>query len=109
MQGVWWVQTAFIMYVADPAFDPEEMGGAMMTPVIMVIHFLWISFGSLLVFVFMRSVQSRILGREIGFSSLKNIGRVDEESQALRDDMYRNVDAINARVVELSGSTRHVQ
>jgi hypothetical protein len=48
LQGVWWIQTAYIMYVSDPAFDPEEMGGTMMTPVLLVAHMLWVSFASLI-------------------------------------------------------------
>ena len=47
LQGVWWIQTAYIMYVSDPAFDPEEMGGTMMTPVLLVMHMVWIAFASL--------------------------------------------------------------
>lgn len=48
LQGVWWIQTAFIMYVSDPAYDPDEMGGTMMTPVMLVVHMLWIAAGSLM-------------------------------------------------------------
>ena len=89
LQGVWWIQTAYIMYVSDPAFDPDEMGGTMMTPVLLVAHMLWISFGSLLcrfllffvlfdvdtinicffiniaVLLVMRFIQSKVTGQEI--------------------------------------------
>jgi hypothetical protein len=43
LQGVWWVQTAYIMFTADPAYDPDEMGGTMMAPVMLVVHMLWVS------------------------------------------------------------------
>lgn len=56
LQGVWWIQTAYIMYVSDPAYDPEEMGGTMMTPVVLVMHMLWIAFGS-----FMRKFELIII------------------------------------------------
>ena len=46
LQGVWWIQTAYIMFVSDPAYDPEEMGGAMMTPVVLVAHMLWVATAS---------------------------------------------------------------
>lgn len=97
------------MYVSDPAFDPEEMGGTMMTPVIMVIHILCVSFGSLIAFLIMRRWQSRILGREISFLPLKGSedrSRMDEEHQPLREDLHRNGGIVDTRAVELSGIQR---
>lgn len=43
LQGVWWVQTAYIMYTANPAYDPDEMGATMMAPVMLVVHMLWVA------------------------------------------------------------------
>jgi len=71
LQGVWWIQTAYIMYTSDPAYDPDEMGGTMMTPVVLVGHMLWIAAGSMMLLLIMRALQSRGLGREIQFSPLK--------------------------------------
>lgn len=48
LQGVWWIQTAYVMFVSNPAYDPEEMGGAMMVPVLFVMHLLWISTAAVL-------------------------------------------------------------
>lgn len=43
LQGVWWIQTAYIMYTGNPAWDPDYMGAAMMAPVVFAVHMLWIA------------------------------------------------------------------
>lgn len=70
VQGVWWLQMLCMNY---PAFDPNEMEGAMMAPVILVVHMLWIALASIVVFLVMRFMHSRALGCDVvGFMPLKN-------------------------------------
>lgn len=48
LQGIWWIQTAFIMFTSDPAYDPDYMGGTMMAPAVFVFHLLWLSAASII-------------------------------------------------------------
>lgn len=72
LQGVWWIQMAYMMFLSNPAFDPDEMGGVMMTPVILVTHMLWVAVGTLFLLLIMRFMYSKFLGREVAFAPLKS-------------------------------------
>ncbi|GAB4813862.1 hypothetical protein N2152v2_000908 [Parachlorella kessleri] len=65
LQGVWWIQTAYIMYVSDPKWDPDSMAGTMMAPVVLAVHMLWIAFASLSVLLVMRVLYERVTGRAL--------------------------------------------
>jgi hypothetical protein len=70
LQGVWWIQTAQIMYVSDPAYDPEYMGGTMMAPAVFVFHLLWVSAAVAFLLLGMRWYYSRfIFEKDICFTS----------------------------------------
>lgn len=98
VQGVWWIQMAYMMFMSYPAYDPDEMGGAMMTPVILVVHMLWVAIASIAVLLVMRFVYSRALGRDVvGFMPLKN--SIDANGNARLDEE----DGVPSRAVELSG------
>jgi hypothetical protein len=43
LQGVWWVQTAYVLYRALPRFDPDDMQGSMMMPPHLVVHMMWVA------------------------------------------------------------------
>lgn len=43
LQGLWWIQTAYIMFTSNPAYDPDYMGGTMMAPAVFIFHMLWLS------------------------------------------------------------------
>jgi hypothetical protein len=74
LQGVWWVQTAFIMFVSDPAYDPEYMGGTMMVPAVFVLHMMWISVFGVVLLAVMRALYSKQYAREIDLSSTTSMG-----------------------------------
>ncbi|KFM23782.1 Transmembrane protein 45B [Auxenochlorella protothecoides] len=108
IQGVWWIQTAYIMYRAKPQWDPEDMSSAMMAPVAWVTHVLWITAAMLSVFLLMRWVTERHLGwvykEERGAPGLgspmpaarygaqrpsgRTNGHIDLELSALTSDKY---------------------
>ncbi len=89
---------AYMMFMSYPAYDPDEMGGAMMTPVIFVVHILWVALASISTFLVMRFVYSRVLGRDIGFMPLK--ASIDGNGTLEADQL----DAPPShRVVEMSG------
>lgn len=69
LQGIWWIQVAFIMFTADPAYDPDYMGGSMMVPAVFVFHLLWVTAAAMILLLVMRSIYSRSHGREISFVS----------------------------------------
>jgi hypothetical protein len=73
LQGVWWVQTAFIMFVSDPAYDPDYMGGTMMVPAVFVMHMLWIGVMGVVVLAAMRGLYVKRFGREIDVNSGPNV------------------------------------
>lgn len=67
LQGVWWIQTAYIMYRGVPMWDPDYMGSVMMVPVVFVLHMLWISAAMLALLLVMRALHARYEGRPIAF------------------------------------------
>lgn len=110
LQGIWWIQVAFIMFTADPAYDPDYMGGSMMVPAVFVFHLLWVSAAAMIcafsdflarysllffshlnshilyciaVLLLMRSVYSRAYGREISFVSRQPRIDMDDTSGAI--------------------------
>jgi hypothetical protein len=82
LQGVWWIQTAFIMFTADPAYDPDYMGGTMMVPAVFVMHMLWLAAASVAVLLLMKRMYSSMFGREIQFVSQKSDYRQLDSLQA---------------------------
>ena len=92
LQGVWWIQTAFIMFMADPAYDPDYMGGTMMVPAVFVMHMLWISVASVFILLIMRRIYTLRYGRDIEFSS---------PTQHTSQKEYRPVDSGNGLGVDV--------
>lgn len=86
LQGIWWIQTAFIMFTADPAYDPDYMGGTMMVPAVFVMHILWLAALGAFVLLFMRRMYVSKYGREIEFVS---------SSHTTHHKEYRPVDSGN--------------
>lgn len=109
LQGVWWVQTAYILYVSDPAFDPEEMGGTMMTPVLLVVHMLWIAVAALGLLLLMRAGYRRRHGVTVEFAPPQS-----DDKAALYDpagalyDEEMNGGRANGTALEMAGLTHHV-
>jgi hypothetical protein len=94
LQGVWWIQTAFIMFTADPAYDPDYMGGTMMVPAVFVMHMLWICAASAILLLIMRKVYSAMYGRDVQFNSA-----------AKRTGEYRQLDNSAVADVGLSSTS----
>lgn len=67
-QGAWWVQTAYIMYRANPAWDPDYMGAEMMAPVLFCFHLVLIALAMLLLLLGLRAVMERQRGVAIALT-----------------------------------------
>lgn len=72
LQGVWWIQTAYIMYDSNPAWNPFYMGASMMAPASFCMHMLWIALACLCALLIGRFVFTAITGLEVGFCSTSN-------------------------------------
>ena len=81
LQGVWWVQTAFIMFVSGPAYDPDYMGGTMMVPAVFVLHMMWICVLGVVVLAVMRVIYSKRFAREIDLNAGGAVGAVGGKNQ----------------------------
>ena len=88
LQGVWWVQTAFIMFVSDPAYDPEYMGGTMMVPAVFVVHMMWLCVAGVVLLGVMSRVYSKRFGREI---DVQSVGSVSGNGVGVKNGEYRPV------------------
>eukprot|EP00887_Chlorella_sp_A99_P002855 scaffold6.g2855.t1 len=65
VQGVWWIQTAYAMYTGNPAYDPADMGGAMMVPTVFVLELLLCALALLCALVALHAAAARLYGRPI--------------------------------------------
>ncbi|KAL3147330.1 hypothetical protein ABBQ32_002814 [Trebouxia sp. C0010 RCD-2024] len=60
MQGVWFVQAAFILFRDNYAWDPDYMGSSMMVPVLYVTWFMAVMFISLMVYLGMNLYYQKV-------------------------------------------------
>ncbi|KAI3428720.1 hypothetical protein D9Q98_007544 [Chlorella vulgaris] len=69
LQGVWWIQTAYIMYKSQPQWDPDYMGSGMMVPVPFVLWMLGTAFFTFCLFLIIKAITERQTGRKLSCSN----------------------------------------
>ncbi|PSC75597.1 Transmembrane 45B [Micractinium conductrix] len=65
LQGIWWMETARIMYTSAPQWDPDTMQAGMMVPVPLVCWGMVTAAAMLLLLLVMKAVTERRLGRRL--------------------------------------------
>jgi hypothetical protein len=85
LQGVWWIQSAYAMYTADPRYDPDYMGAAMMLPAVLVVHALWVAVAALTALLVSQAAHARLLGAPVPFEPTQGEGEGGGGGYALAD------------------------
>lgn len=65
LQGIWWIQTAYIMYTGAPQWDPDYMGSGMMVPVPFVLWTLGVAFFMFCLMLIIKGITEWRLGRKL--------------------------------------------
>jgi hypothetical protein len=86
LQGVWWIQTAYIMYDSNPAWNPFYMGASMMAPASFCMHMLWIAIACLCTLLIVRFLYTIITGQEVSFRTTTTAAATMHRTMAMRAD-----------------------